>query len=96
MDITYILIIGAVLFLGYKLLFAKKADGTTNAGALDKVIQDRLTGLEKVTNAENANTTVDLVTKWQAARKTAADAKCEDAVKAFDDAFKLLNAEGTK
>ncbi len=96
MDLSLILIIGAICFIAYKALFAKKVDAAVaSAGGIDKLIQERISGLEKVTTT-GANTTVDLVTKWQAARKSASEANCADAVKAFDDAFKLLNAEGTK
>lgn len=97
MDFTLILVIGAGLFLAYKLLFAKKVDAAiANAGGVDKLVRERLDLIDKANPELKGNTTVDLVTKWQAARKTAAEANCPDAVKAFDDAFKLLNAEGTE
>lgn len=93
MDVSQIVLIVGGLVLAYKFLLKGRVSGfiaKADAYLDNKVSKATPTGSTVPTSGK----TVSLVQKWADARAAAVDAGRVEAVKSFDDSFKLLNAEG--
>lgn len=99
MDPINILLYAGLAILGWKFFLADKFKNNTLLTDLQAKLEEAAKPSKTeviVKQAETDNVTVDLVKKWAAARKAVEDAGITEAVKSFDDSFKLLNAEGKK
>lgn len=101
MDPINILLWAGLAILVWKFFLADWFKGNTLIADLQAKLEEaskstKTEVIVKQAETDTDNVTVDLVKKWAAARKAVEDAGITEAVKSFDDSFKLLNAEGKK